>query len=118
MSHPKLAIQITDTFPTTTQFAQWQKWADSKIKSYLQCGNTLPTDQGNIMESVADDLLVRKFNYEKLLPKLLSGELLSLSLPELTGPNKMDLDSLKGQDESIEDPAFNFDLDRLEGGFD
>ena len=31
---------------------------------------------------------------------------------------KFMLDSLKGADSSIETPAFNFDLDTLEGGFD
>lgn len=70
------------------------------------------------MKNVADDLLLRKFNYEKLVPKLLSGELLSLALPELTVANKQDLESLKGQDTSIEEPAFNFDINTLEGGYD
>ena len=39
-------------------------------------------------------------------------------LPVLTPQNKEDLDSLKGQDASVEAPAFNFDLDTVEGGFD
>jgi len=70
------------------------------------------------MKNVADDLLLRKYNYEKLVPKFLSGELLDLALPELTVANMRELDSLRGMDSSIEDPAFNFDLDTLEGGYE
>ena len=44
-------------------------------------------------------------------------DILQVALPELTAGNKADLNSLKGQDESIEEPAFNFDLDKTVGGF-
>lgn len=88
------------------------------MKSYLQCGNTLPTDIGGILEDVADDLLFRKYIFEKTAPDVTPYDVINQSLPELTPENKTDLDSLKGQDTSGEEPAFNFDLDVLEGGFD
>jgi hypothetical protein len=86
--------------------------------SFLQTGDTLPTDQGNIIKNVVDDLLIRKYRFEKQVGFATAPEMLDTPEPELTPENKMDLDSLKGQDTSIEDPAFNFDLDTLEGGFD
>ena len=70
------------------------------------------------MKNVADDLLIRKYIYEKTTPDVTPYDVIDQQLPELTPQNKADLDSLKGQDESIEGPAFNFDLDVLEGGFD
>lgn len=80
--------------------------------------SSLPTDIGDIMKNVADDLLMRKYIFEKTTPNITPYEVIDQPLPELTPSNKSDLDSLKGQDESIEAPAFNFDLDVLEGGFD
>lgn len=46
----------------------------------------------------------------------------NLELPSLRMPKyahlRFILEDLKGADASIEGPAFNFDLDTLEGGFD
>ena len=67
---------------------------------------------------MADDLLIRKYTYEKLVAHTHPMDLLRVPLPILTGSNKAQLDSLKGQDTSIEEPAFNFDLGRTTGGFD
>lgn len=80
----------------------------------MQTGNTLPTDQGDIIKGVVDDLLVQKWAYERKLGHV-APEV--NPLPALTGSHKQDLDSLKGQNPSIEEPAFNFDLDRTTGGF-
>ena len=79
--------------------------------------SALPTDIGNIIKNVADDLLIRKWIYEKLVAAVAPMDILQVALPELTVDNRKDLDSLKGQDTTIEDPAFNFDLDKTEGGF-
>jgi len=115
--HPRINIEATGTFPTTDQFTEWIAWSDGKICSYLQTGSTLPTDQGNIIKNISDDLLMRKYVYEKHVSKVVPGEILRIPLPELTPQNKMDLDSLKGQDDTIEAPAFNFDLDKTIGGY-
>lgn len=116
LRHPRLTISATGTDPDETDFAEWISWADGKIMAYLGV-SALPTDIGGIMENVADDLLIRKFRYEKrtAFPNP-EGEG-SPAMPELTAQNKMELDSLKGQDESIEAPAFNFDLDKTTGGY-
>jgi len=107
------------TSPTTTEFTEWIVWADSKIKSYLQCGDTLPTDIGNILKTVGDDLLVRKWHYEKYIKTTNPADVLALKSPiELSIENMRLLDSLKGQDASGEKPGFNFDLDTTTGGFD
>jgi hypothetical protein len=112
-------ISASGTFPTTAEFTEWVVWADGKMKSYLQCGSTLPTDIGDILKDVADDLLIRKYRFEKEVGFATSRDMLDESGPQLTPENKTDLDSLKGQDTSSDDPpAFNFDLDVLEGGFD
>lgn len=70
------------------------------------------------MKNVADDLLIRKYPYEKLIANLSPVELLQIPLPELTAENKEELDSLRGQDESIEPSTFNFDITKTEGGFE
>ena len=114
-----MGVLSTTTFPTILQFAEWVIWAEGKMKSYLQCGDTLPTDVGGILEDVADDLIIRKYRYEKEVGFGTAPELLGTSLPELTPENKEDLNSLKGQ--SVDDtdpPAFNFTLDTLKGGFE
>ena len=67
---------------------------------------------------MADDLLIRKYTYEKLVGHVIPSDLLNMEMPKLTGANKAALDSLKGQNASIEEPAFNFDLGRTTGGFD
>ena len=108
-------IAAAGTFPTTTQFDEWVIWAEGKMKSYLQCGNTLPTDQGDILKNVADDLLYRKFKRDK--NAAFEDETDGIPLPELTPENKFDLDSLRGQSKSMEPTSFNFDLNRLRGGF-
>jgi hypothetical protein len=97
--------------------AEWISWADGKILAYLQV-STLPTDTAGIIENVADDLLIRKWRYEKNTPIPMPEGEGTIAMPELTVQNKQELESLKGQSSSIEDPAFNFDLDRLTGGFD
>lgn len=116
LRHPRITISATGTDPDETDFAEWIDWADGKILSYLQV-SALPTDIGNIIRNVADDLLIRKYRYEKrtAFPNP-EGES-TPPMPELTAQNKMDLNSLKGQDESIEAPAFNFDLDKTTGGY-
>ena len=93
-------------------------WSDGILKKYLQTGNTLPTDIGDILKNVSDDLLFRKYIIEKTAPDVLPYDVIDQPLPALTPQNKEDLDSLKGQDASVEAPAFNFDLDTVEGGFD
>ena len=117
MRHPLISITAT-TNPSTTDLTEWIVWADGKILAYLQTGNTLPTENGGIIENVADDLLIRKWRYEKRTsfpnPQGEAGS----AMPELTAQNKAELDSLKGQNPSIEEPAFNFDLSRTVGGFD
>ena len=118
LRHPKIVVSATGTFPITTELTEWIEWADGLIITYLQTGNTLPTDVGDIIKNVADDLLIRKYTYEKLVGHVHPLDLLRIPLPILTGANKAQLDSLKGQSPSIEEPAFNFDLGRTEGGFD
>jgi hypothetical protein len=89
------------------------------MKAYLQCGSTLPTDVGGILLEVADNLLIRKYHYEKLAKVIPPTDVLALQgILELTPQNKQDLDSLKGQDSGGEAPGFNFDLDTTTGGFD
>ncbi|MFX0212346.1 MAG: hypothetical protein ACFFDT_40610 [Candidatus Hodarchaeota archaeon] len=39
-------------------------------------------------------------------------------LPELTAENKEELDSLRGQVASIEPSTFNFDITKIDGGFE
>lgn len=110
-------INITaGTNPTTTDFdGEWVPWAEGMINSYLQTGSTLPTDQGDIIKGVADNLLVQKWAYERKLGHTAPED---NPLPTLTGEDKGKLDSLKGQNPSIEAPAFVFDLDRTVGGYD
>ena len=89
------------------------------MKKYLQSGDTLPTDIGNTLKDVADDLLIRKYWFEKYIDFSSTPEMRNEALPELTAENKGDLDSLRGQTPISDDPpAFNFDLDVTEGGFD
>jgi hypothetical protein len=109
-------VAASGTTPTTDQLTEWIVWADGKVLSYLQV-STLPTDVGNIIKNVVDDLLVRKYRYELRTGFPAPEGEISPAMPELTAQNKQDLDSLGGQSD-IEDPAFNFDLDRLEGGYD
>ena len=118
LRHPKILVSATGTFPITTELTEWIVWADGLVKAYLQVGDTLPTDQGDIIKNVVDDLLIRKYNYEKLVAHTIPSDLLNVQMPKLTAENMMDLDSLKGQDTTIEAPAFVFDLDRTTGGFD
>lgn len=89
------------------------------MKAYLQCGNTLPTDVGGILKETADDLLIRKWHYEKIIASNNPYKILDYNgTLDLTPANKMALDSLKGQDTGGEAPGFNFDLDTVTGGFD
>jgi hypothetical protein len=66
------------------------------------------------LKGIADDLLVQKYSYERRIGHI-APEV--NPLPALTRDHKKNLDSLAGQDESIEDPAFNFDLDKTIGGY-
>ena len=118
LRHPMIVVAATGTFPITAELTEWIEWADGLINAYLQTGSTLPTDQGDIIKNVADDLLIRKYNYEKLVGHVIPTDLLNVQLPKLTPENMSDLDSLKGQDSTIEAPAFVFDLDRTVGGYD
>jgi len=113
-----LTIDAT-TEPSITQFTEWIAWAENKILGYLQCGDTLPTDVGDILENVSDDLLIQKWHYEKLVKKT-SGpvELMKIMPPELSLENKKLLDNLKGSSATTEVPGFNFDIDTTSGGFD
>jgi len=109
------------TEPSTTTFLVWITWAEDKMKTYLQCGDTLPTDIGGILKNVANDLLARRWDYVKAKKRVAPSELLSdqvRSPPlELSVENKRDLDLLKGQSSGGEPVAFNFDLDTTTGGF-
>ena len=116
MLHPYINIALTGTNPDETDFDEWIEWADGKIMSYLQV-STLPTDISNIMRNVADDLLIRKYRYEKRTPHPHPEGESSPPMPELSAQNKEDLDSLTGQAPSIEPTTFNFDIDKTEGGF-
>jgi len=92
------------------------------MKAYLQCGDTLPTEIGGILKNVADDLLIRKWHFEKYSSTNNPADVLTLKnsgIVELTAENKADLDLLKGQSSTDDDPpAFNFDTWRTEGGFE
>lgn len=105
------------TKPSLSDLAEWINWAEGKILSYLQIDD-LPTDKGSILKNIADDLLFRKWIIEKLSGTVSPQELINIAQPQLTPENKMDLDSLKGQDTSIEPTTFNFDLTKTEGGFE
>ena len=87
--------------------------------TYLQpLGNTLPADVGNVLKNVSDDLLFRKYILEKTAPDVSPYDVIDQPLPVLTPQNKIDLDYFKGKSGNVEPPAFNFDLDTVEGGFD
>ena len=110
------------TEPSTTTFLVWISWAEDKMKAYLQCGNTLPTDVSGILKNVANDLLARRWDYVKAKKRVAPSDLLTNQVRdpplELSVANKRDLDLLKGQSATIEVPGFNFDLDTTTGGFD
>lgn len=110
------------TEPSTTTFLVWITWAEDKMKTYLQCGNTLPTDVGGILKNVSNDLLARRWDYVKAKHRVAPSQLLTEQVRdpplELSVENKRDLDLLKGQTAGGEPCAFNFRLDTVEGGFD
>ena len=116
--------------PGTSQFAQWIKTYSRQINGQLG----VPTDIGsfgddthatNDIVDVIAVLLEARYVYYDDLEKTPLTERGSLEIPHIKmdrfGYLRADLEELKGQIPTIasnDPPAFNFDLDTVEGGFD
>jgi len=110
------------TSPGSTQFTQLIKKYTAKINGYLGVSSDIcavgdDSHEEEVIVDIIGDLieghLVVLDDYNRT-PLSERGELV---FPQLTQDHKTALDQLKGQDETIEGPAFNFDTTTTEGGY-
>ena len=115
------------TWPGTTQFTQIIKTYTAQINNYLQvttdiCAFGDATHEGETIIGIIATLIEAHLKYLEDLGKTPLSERGDLEVPSIHMPKYtymlQALDELKGSDSTIEAPAFNFDLDTLEGGFD
>ena len=113
--------------PGSTQFTQWIKTYSTQINNYLQVSSDIcaVADASHVSETiigVIGVLLENHYDYIDLWRRTPEPERATLPVPHIRDRQFLgllfDLDSLKGQDSSIEEPAFNFILSRTEGGFE
>ena len=115
-------------FPGTTQFTQLIKTYSAQINGYLQvtsdiCAFGDASHESETIIGIIAELLEAHLKYIDDLDKTpLTERGDNIRPPSLDMPQyvhiKLMLDNLKGADATIEPPAFNFDLDVLEGGFE
>lgn len=116
--------------PGTTQFAQWILSYSTQINNYLGVSTNICAfgDNSHTSNTIVDamaTLLEGRFVYYDDLEKTPLSERGVLEVPRLKMKRFVDvqdnLETLKGQIPTIasnDPPAFNFDLDTVEGGFD
>ena len=116
--------------PTSTVFAQWIKSYSTQINNYLGVSANICAfgDNSHTSNTIVDaiaTLLEARFVYSDDLDKTPLTERGVLEVPRLKMNRFVDiqdnLETLKGQLPTIaanDPPAFNFDLDTIEGGFD
>ena len=127
LEHPHRDVSVD---PTSTVFAQWIKSYSTQINNYLGTQNDIAAFGDNnhksrtIVDAIAT-LLEARFVYSDDLDKTPLTERGVLEVPRLKMRRFIDiqdnLDTLKGADPTVssgDPPAFNFDLDTIEGGFD
>lgn len=113
--------------PTSTSFTQWIKTYSAQINTYLGvtsdiCAYGDGSTQSETIIDVIGELLEAHFNYRDLWRRTPEPERANLTKPHLNMTRythlRMMLEEVKGMDESIETPAFNFLLDRTSGGYE
>jgi hypothetical protein len=109
--------------PGTNQFTQWIKAYTAKINGYLGVSTDIcavgdDTHEEESIVAVIANLIEAHYVYVDDLNRTPLSERGNLTRPYLSVSMKQILDNLKGQDESIEAPAFNFRTDTTQGGYD
>jgi len=109
--------------PGSTQFTQWIKTYTAKINGYLGVSTDIcafgdATHESESIIAIISDLLEAHYVYTDDLERTPLSERGNIIKPYLTSDMRMMLDELKGQDDTIEEPAFNFDTNVTSGGFD
>ena len=115
-------------WPGTGQFTQLIKTFTAQINGYIGvtsdiCAFGDATHESETIIGIIAELIEAHLKYVEDLDKTpLSERGDNISPPSLHMPKyahaRAILEDLKGSDASIEPPAFNFDLDTIEGGFD
>jgi hypothetical protein len=78
------------SWPTNTVFAEWLEWASGKVNTHIHATSDVD-DSGVTIKNIVDDLLWRRYIYERiLLNQDLSG-MAELREPELTIPQRQQL---------------------------
>ena len=127
LEYPKRDASIS---PGSNQFTQWIKTYSAQINGYLQVENDVAafgddSHTSNTIVSIIGILIESRFVYNDDLEKTplsIRGELI---VPNLKMAQfvylRADLDDLRGMLPTIsagDPPAFNFDINASEGGFD
>ena len=122
--------RIPATYPGTTSFDQWIKTYSAQINNELGVSTDVAafgdnSHTSNIIVSVISALLESRYVYQEDRDKTPLTERGAMIIPHIKDSQfvslREDLKALKGQLPTIassDPPAFNFDLDVTEGGYD
>jgi hypothetical protein len=124
------SYRVPATYPGSTNFAQWVKTYSTQINGELQVESDVAafgddSHTSNTIVDVISKLLEARYVYQEDLDKTPLTERDGMIIPHLKDAQFLSLREalfdLKGMLPTIsadDPPAFNFDLDVLEGGFD
>lgn len=122
--------RIPATYPGTTSFAQWIKTYSTQINTFLGVTTDIAafgTDDhtSRTIVTVISALLESRYVYQEDRDKTPLSERGDMIIPHIRDQQfvslRADLEGLKGQLPTVasnDPPAFNFDLDVTEGGYD
>ena len=124
------SYRIPATYPGTTNFAQWIKTYGTQINTHLGVTSDIAafgddSHTSRTIVTVISALLESRYVYQEDRDKTPLTERGAMIIPHIKDPQfvslREDLEGLKGQLPTIapdDPPAFNFDLDVTEGGYD
>jgi hypothetical protein len=124
------SYRVPATYPGSTNFTQWVKTYSTQINGELQVESDVAafgddSHTSNTIVDVISKLLEARYVYQEDLDKTPLTERDGMIIPHLKDAQFLSLREalfdLKGMLPTIsadDPPAFNFDLDVLEGGFD
>ena len=101
MRHNRCVITAS-TEPDTTDYPEWVVLASSIINNFLHVTSDVADPDGSL-KTIADDLCMQKYTYEKLTGHIGSVEILNVPQPALTVEHKIILSNMQGADD---EPAY------------
>lgn len=125
--HNQFSYRDIESFPGESAFDQLIKDYTVDINTYLGtetniCDANDDDFQSNTIAKVIGVLIEAHLNYLEIIPNKAPTERDQYPVPSLFQEAfihlRMQLDNIKGADESIEPVAFNVDMTKSEGGFE